>query len=35
MAVSARTHAGPAASKATVTAKPLGDKKGDKRKASL
>ena len=25
-----KTHAGPAASKATVTAKPLGDKKGDK-----
>ena len=24
------THAGPAASKATVTAKPLGEKKGDK-----
>ena len=25
-----KTHAGPAASKATVTAKPLGDTKGDK-----
>ena len=25
-----KTHAGPAASKATVTAKPLGEKKGDK-----
>ena len=25
-----KTHAGPAASKASVTAKPLGDKKGDK-----